>query len=321
MIKVSVVVISYNVDSYINVCLNSIINQTFKDIEIICVDDGSKDHTLEKLKLIAKEDERIKIIAQNNQGPFAARMNGLRVATGAYVIFVDGDDWIDCREIEAAQDVIEKYRLDVVFFDYIKEYKKTGEKERYPLDLPAGRIINRDELRDIIYKECMGNTRYSSMCTKMYRISYLRSLEFPLQSDLRYGEDLLLLLEVYDNLDKTFYINEGFYHYYVHSGESLSNRHTDFNIHKQLFEVRMKYAVKWKVEEYAYANFIYSTLCEIIYKIKCKEDLIGIFKYIKDDDFKVAIKKENEKITIGILRTKKLVLFYKAIKIATGIMW
>ena len=106
MIKVSVVVISYNVDSYINVCLNSIINQTFKDIEIICVDDGSKDHTLEKLKLIAKEDERIKIIAQTNQGPFAARMNGLRVATGAYVIFVDGDDWIDCREIEAAQNVI-----------------------------------------------------------------------------------------------------------------------------------------------------------------------------------------------------------------------
>ena len=95
MTKISAILPVYNVEQYIKDCLDSIINQTMDDIEIICVNDGSLDNSLQVLEEYAQKDARIKIISQENQGQGIARNNGLKIANGEYITFIDPDDWVD----------------------------------------------------------------------------------------------------------------------------------------------------------------------------------------------------------------------------------
>lgn len=100
-IKISVVVPVYNVEKYIGQCLDSILGQTLKDIEIICINDGSKDNTLEILKDYAQKDSRIILIDKENEGLSKARNQGTEIASGEYISFIDSDDWIDENYLEA----------------------------------------------------------------------------------------------------------------------------------------------------------------------------------------------------------------------------
>ena len=95
MPKISVIVPIFNVEKYLKECLESIINQTFKDIEIICINDGSTDNSLDILNQYAEKDNRIKVITQSNQGLSAARNTGIKYANGEYISFIDSDDYID----------------------------------------------------------------------------------------------------------------------------------------------------------------------------------------------------------------------------------
>ena len=113
MPKVSLVVAVYNLEKYIEECLESIINQTFKDVEIICVNDGSKDNSLSILEEYAKKDSRIKIITQPNQGSGAARNTGLEAAQGEYVQFLDGDDYFDLDMVEKLYNLAKSCDADI----------------------------------------------------------------------------------------------------------------------------------------------------------------------------------------------------------------
>ena len=113
MPKVSLVVAVYNLEKYIAECLDSIINQTFEDIEIICVNDGSKDKSLAILEDYSLKDSRIKIITQPNQGSGAARNTGLAEAKGEYVQFLDGDDYFEPQMVEKLYNLASKYNADI----------------------------------------------------------------------------------------------------------------------------------------------------------------------------------------------------------------
>ena len=95
MEEVSVIIIAYNIEQYIEKCIKSVINQTFKEIEILIVNDGSTDKTLSIINEWALKDKRIKIINQVNKGAIEARKAGLDKCNGKYVLFVDGDDWLE----------------------------------------------------------------------------------------------------------------------------------------------------------------------------------------------------------------------------------
>ena len=107
--KISVIVPVYNVEKYVARCLDSIVNQTFKDIEIICVDDGSEDGSVTIVKEYASRDDRIQIIHQENGGLSSARNTGMNHARGKYISFVDSDDWIDPDFFEKLYNAAEKY--------------------------------------------------------------------------------------------------------------------------------------------------------------------------------------------------------------------
>lgn len=98
--KVSVIIPVYNSEKYLEKCLNSLIKQTLEDIEIVCINDGSTDNSLEILNAYAKKDRRIKVLSQKNLKQGAARNNGLKIAQGEFISFVDSDDWVDFDYLE-----------------------------------------------------------------------------------------------------------------------------------------------------------------------------------------------------------------------------
>ena len=94
MVAISVIIPVYNVEKYLGRCLDSVVNQTFTDIEIICINDGSSDNSLEILKRYAQRDRRIKIFTQENSGLSASRNVGMKYASGDYIYFIDSDDYL-----------------------------------------------------------------------------------------------------------------------------------------------------------------------------------------------------------------------------------
>lgn len=126
-IKVSIVIPVYNVEKYLRQCLDSVVNQTLKDIEIICINDGSTDGSLEILKEYEKKDSRIRLINKENEGISAARNQGMELAQGEYISFIDSDDWIDENYLEALYTAAKKYYSDIACSSIIRV---TGKKQR-----------------------------------------------------------------------------------------------------------------------------------------------------------------------------------------------
>lgn len=123
---ISVIVPVYNTESYLKKCIESIINQTFRNIEIILVDDGSTDTSAEILADYALRDNRIIVIHQENQGLSAARNAGMRSAKGEYIMFVDSDDWIDANTCEKAISAARTSFADIVMWTYVREYQSSS---------------------------------------------------------------------------------------------------------------------------------------------------------------------------------------------------
>lgn len=127
MVTVSIVVPVYNNAKYLKQCLDSLINQTFKDIEIICINDGSKDNSLEILENYAKKDERIRVINKENQGQSIARNLGIQLAKGEYIGFVDSDDWADKEMFEKLYKNAKLYDSDIAMCS-INVYDEFSQK-------------------------------------------------------------------------------------------------------------------------------------------------------------------------------------------------
>ena len=113
MVKVSVIIPIYNTEKYLKKCLNSLIHQTLSDIEIICVNDGSTDKSIDILRNFASQDHRIKIIEQENKKQGAARNAGMKIAQGEYIGFVDSDDWVDLDYFEKLYISAIKHKADI----------------------------------------------------------------------------------------------------------------------------------------------------------------------------------------------------------------
>ena len=129
MVKVSVIIPVYNVENYLEECLDSIINQTLKDIEIICINDGSTDSSLEILNDYASKDSRIKVLTQENCGVSVSRNHGIKLAIGEYIYFMDSDDILELTALEELYNISKNNtECDIVIFKLINFYDGTTEK-------------------------------------------------------------------------------------------------------------------------------------------------------------------------------------------------
>lgn len=134
MIELSVVVIIYKIEKYLRCCIDSILNQTYKDFELILVDDGSPDRCPQICDEYARKDSRIKVIHQKNQGSVKARWNGMLAARGKYISMLDGDDWIDSDMYSYMIEMIEKHNSDIAIVGYKEQHGERFIEKRNVID-------------------------------------------------------------------------------------------------------------------------------------------------------------------------------------------
>lgn len=158
MVKVSVVIPVYNVENYLCECLDSVTNQTLTDIEIICVNDGSTDRSLEILNEYAAKDSRITVIDQENGGHAVATNRGMKLAQGEYLYLMDSDDMVDIHALEETVKVADEKKVDFVIFQAINYYMDTGEymeQENYSMnelaDFVGDSVFNWKDIRDYVW--------------------------------------------------------------------------------------------------------------------------------------------------------------------------
>ncbi len=230
MKSVSVIIPVYNVEKYLPKCLDSVIGQSYKELEIICVNDGSPDNSLAVLEAYSEKDNRIKIITQKNQGASIARNTGIAAATGDYMVFLDSDDWIDLEAIEAAVSVAEKNNSDVVMWGYVREFAENSlEKKIFDGD----KVFDANESREIhrrivglCGKELASPENADSIVTvwgKLYKASIIKEngLEF-VDIKLISTEDLLFNLHYFGFVKECAFIDKPYNHYRKDNETSLT---------------------------------------------------------------------------------------------------
>lgn len=166
MPKISVIIPVYNASKYLKECLDSVVNQTLKDIEIICVNDGSTDNSLSILEKYAQNDDRIKIINQENKGLSEARNVAIEVASGDYIGFVDADDYINLSFYENLFNRAEETKSDIVSCEYMYRFKDR-QKNRKKIFLKVDTNVVTTDIKEKF--ECLYLPNYCYVMNKIYR--------------------------------------------------------------------------------------------------------------------------------------------------------
>ena len=247
--KISLLVAAYNIEDYIAKCLNSLVQQTLKDIEIIVVNDGSTDTTLDKIKEWANKDERIKIIDQENQGLSNVRKVGFKAAQGKYIQYVDGDDWLVLNACEKLYNQAEKELADVVVFHYQKIYFD-GKKQNF-----WG--YNRERLASHAFISFVKGGLFCSVCTKLLRRQFLVDCNFQFPKNITYGEDEAFSALLFLQQPNIAFINNHLYCYYQRIDGASHDLESYVNDSELVFSLIKKTLNMMNAEQIfiEYANF------------------------------------------------------------------
>lgn len=209
---ISIIIPVYNVEKYLDKCVESVVNQTYRNLEIILVDDGSPDNCPKMCDEWAANDSRIKVIHLENTGVANARNTALRMAAGDYVGFVDGDDYVEPDMYQQLVELAMKYNSDITFCSYQINDEDRGE---------AGcSEIPKDE---VMKNVLMGEYEYGVLWNKLYKSSVVKDLEMP---PLKCSEDLPYNYFAMKNADKFVKTELKLYHYYQNEASTM---HSSFS--------------------------------------------------------------------------------------------
>ena len=215
--KVSVIVPVYNVEKYIDRCLNSLVNQTLKDIEVIVVNDGSPDNSQDIIdRYVKKYPKKIKSYIKENGGQGSARNFGLTVASGEYIGYVDSDDYVELDMYEKLYNKATRNDLDIVICGSYNAYEN-GNREV--------------ELDREIFKDKKKNAFFGRMAVwnKIYKRELLIDSNVSFRSKLWY-EDLDFTVQILSRAKKIGYVNKPFYNYLIREGSTMNNSNVDRNL-------------------------------------------------------------------------------------------
>lgn len=234
--KVSIILPVYNVAPYLRQSLDSIIGQTLKDIEIICVDDGSTDESGKILDEYKEKDSRIKVIHKKNAGTGAARNDGLKIATGECIGFVDPDDWILPNMYERLYNILQEKELDIVMFtpDVFNDQTQKHEGFLYFQDsnFPKfldDKIFNKDDISPFSYPMCVWNKLYRKKLFDDNNIDFAEGLDF---------EDHKVIFKSLFTAKRIYFIREKLYVYrHSRQGSILSDNDTRMFDHIKIYDI------------------------------------------------------------------------------------
>lgn len=293
---ISIIVPVYNAELYLEKCIESIRCQSYKQLQIILVDDGSSDLSGKMCDEFAKKDERIVVIHQNNRGPVLARTTGIRYATGNYIGFVDADDYCEEKEYEEMLKDIEKYDADFVHYGYIKE---TGDSSMMISPTDQEECVTIDDPIDFISQRVLqSNHRASispSMWSKLFKSELIKSTIEQIPSECRYGEDLINLILCSLKANKVVISSKAYYHYIWREGSLMNQTGNELDREARLYV--------WMRDTLS-ANGVLSGLQPTL-SIYFERQLLSVFSKRKEDAYcirrygvKDPILYDNKKIVI-----------------------
>ncbi len=232
--KVSIIVPIYNVEDYLSRCLDSLVTQTLKEIEIIAVNDGSTDGSLIILEDYAQKDPRIQVINKPNGGVSSARNEGIRLAKGKYIGFVDPDDWIDKGMYEEMYTAAMQKDLDIVMCTYVREFGSHSKVKQF--DLPDQTWYQNDEVQLNIMRRLVGpineevaNPEYldawGTVWSKIYRSKMIKDKEIKFidLSIVGTNEDSLFNIHAFYYAKSFIFLNQPYYHYWRANTASVTS--------------------------------------------------------------------------------------------------
>ena len=229
---VSIIVPVYNAEPYMHRCIDSLLNQTLTDVEILLINDGSTDTSAALCDEWAAKDPRVKVFHRTNHGVAATRQFGLEHVTGKYVIHADPDDWLDLNMLEKMYTTAEEDLADMVICDYIHEYGDHTERvKQQPTANSSEQIIND------FYDHISG-----SLCNKLIRLETIRQYNLGFIDKVDIGEDMLFTLRLLQQPIRVSYCSDVLYHYdRISTANSYSRTVSPEKIHK-----RVLFFKKWR---------------------------------------------------------------------------
>lgn len=326
---ISVIVPVYNTESYLDRCITSILNQKQKNIELILIDDGSTDSSLEICKKWEKRDARVKVIHQENSGVSAARNIGIENSSGKYISFIDSDDFVDEEIYNAFNELYEK-NIDLIRFRCKTFYGNLGIESKNFTD----GFIKFNNLYEKYSLFFDGNT-FGSVWSTLFRREILSNVRF--ETKYRYGEDYLFYFEVLENANTVYISNEVLYFYMINY--SSATRRVDFE--KEIKEIKDHFNVDFEVENFLRGhdlnsllndawnstisatqnwlknlskNYSYHQFKELVLNLKQSSEFINYLEYT-DDYHRIKMKKIMDKANFGYyLKGKSIGSIKKTLK-------
>lgn len=243
---ISIIVPVYNVEEYLEKCIDSILNQTYKNLEIILIDDGSSDNSANICDQYEKKDSRVKVIHKKNSGMSDARNTGMKIANGEYIGFVDSDDYIKQDMIENLYNLLKKNKADISICAY-----ELLDKNKKPSAKLNGKIYSFNNIDAI--QELLKSKLITSHCwNKLYKKQLWETIQFPIG---RKFEDMAVMHLVFEKAKKIVYKNEIGY-YYIKRSNSIMKSISDTLVNdlREMSILREDYIKKNIVENEKYAE-------------------------------------------------------------------
>lgn len=275
----SIVIPVYNAEKYLEESVNSILKQSFKDFELILVDDGSTDSSLDICEKLKERDKRIKVIHQENQKATKARINGVKLARGEYIYSVDADDYISENLLEKMKKNIDEYQSEMIIFRYQNVLKNGKVYKKIPKYVQEGFIPKKE-----LYKKILEDSRFNSLAIKIIKKDKINFNLLENLKSINNGDDLLLTMIFLENITKIYLVNDILYNY---RENQTSITHT--------FK-------KEKIDDIIYVNkFLYDEIIKIDDLNLCNKFLNCHFIDMMNCVYFVSIQKN-----ISILEKKKI---------------
>ncbi len=279
MYKISVIVPVYNAEKYLYACLDSLVSQTFKDFELLLIDDGSKDSSGEICEIYAKKYDFIRYIKRENSGAAASRNFGMSIAQGEYFCFVDSDDFIDTNALEYMYNRAKETCADILMCGYFMQNKKSISEIKAESGIYKGTQINQRMV------EIKSKNLIDSPCNKLYRADFVRNSGLTMPENETFEDtDFNLRLLSFNPL---FVISDKcFYHYILHMG-SVTRHYNP----KKLEIIKKRALLLSECTEGI------DSYCDFYYIKSVYSAIIDMFLSCKKRKIKAAIKKECEDST------------------------
>ncbi|WP_256013237.1 glycosyltransferase family 2 protein [Desertivirga xinjiangensis] len=302
MPKISVIIPAYNAKNYISRCISSILGQSFKDFELILIDDGSTDSTLEICKKFAAEDSRIRVENQMNLGVSAARNKGISLSRGQYVSFVDADDYLECT-------FLENFKMDVFQDrDFYIQGMRFVDGENVSRS-PVGDIGEIESLKSFILVADKKHL-FEGPCAKLFKTELVKANKVFFDQSLSFGEDNLFILNYLKYIESFCITPFTDYNYILHHNQaSLSTKVHDFD--KILKYIQLTHAERMSIQkrissdEYlVFLNKVnnrrlFTSILGVfsnIRKLSAKDKLLRFRELLDLIDFKFGIDSESSKL-------------------------